>query len=108
MEGRFAKVMDRLHRVGSLRLADCTANYHSASGDVLASDLPIQLDRDVDAMEFGLGAVGRITTITVRKMLLVPFDRKGMFIMGTEKWHITKDGIAADDGHMITLYVEPE
>ena len=108
MHSRFARVMDRLHRVGSSRLADTTAKYLSARGEVLACDLPVQVDRNVDAMEFGLGATGRVTTITVRKALLAPFDRKGSFLLGCEKWHITKDGIAADDGHMITLYVEPD
>lgn len=108
MQGHFARVMDRLHRVGSVRLADSTANYVSARGETLANCLPIQLDRNVDPMEFGLGAVGRVTTVTVRKALLVPFDRKGSFVVAGEQWHITKDGIAADDGHMITLYVEPE
>ncbi|NQD80276.1 hypothetical protein HP436_08785 [Pseudomonas sp. CrR14] len=108
MQGRFARVMDRLHRVGSARLADSTAKYLSARGETLADDLPIQLDRNVDPMEFGIGAVGRVTTVTVRKALLVPFDRKASFVVAGEQWHITKDGIAADDGHMITLYVEPE
>lgn len=104
MSTRFGRAMERLHRVGLARLADSVGNYVDRNGTVLAQDLELQVDRNVE--RFGEGdAVDRVATISVLRSLIQPLDRKGAFIIGTETLHI--DGIADDDGHLITFYVVP-
>ncbi|PTU76917.1 hypothetical protein DBO86_22835 [Pseudomonas indoloxydans] len=86
-------------------LADGIADYHSATGAVLASGVEVIMERDIERFDAGGGMLDRAVTITVRKSLLQPFDRQGAFAMDGKTWHI--DGIERDDGHMITLYVVP-
>ena len=104
MNTRFGRAMERLHRVGQAQLADSVGNYVDRNGAVLAQDLGLQVDRDVERFGEG-GAVDRVTTISVLRNLIQPLDRKGAFVIGTETLHI--DGIAEDDSHMITFYVVP-
>lgn len=96
---------DRMNKTILRTLADGIAEYHSATGAVLASGVEVIMERDVERLDDVSGMLDRSVTITVRKSLLQPFDRKGAFVMDGKTWHI--DGIAADDGHMITFYVVP-
>lgn len=84
-------------------LSDGTATYLSRSGQVLAEDVPVIVEKNVE--RFSEGAVDRVRTHEVQKRYLQPFDRQGAFVMDGKTWHI--DGIERDDGHMITLYVVP-
>jgi hypothetical protein len=86
-------------------LNDGLADYLSATGAVLAGDVEVMLDKEVDRIDTASGMLDRAVAITVRKSLLQPFDRKGAFVLDGKTWHI--DGIAEDDGHLITLYVVP-
>ncbi|WP_285259245.1 hypothetical protein [Halopseudomonas bauzanensis] len=104
MSTRFGRAMERLHRVGQARLADSIGNYVDRNGAVLAQELELQVDRNVE--RFGEGhTVDRVATISALRSLIQPLDRKGAFVIGTETLHI--DGIADDDGHLITFYVVP-
>ena len=85
-------------------LSDGTATYLSRSGQVLAVDLPVIVEEDVERVDAFSGGVGRARTHCVQKHLLQPFDRQGAFAMDGKTWHI--DGIAEDDGHLITFYVK--
>lgn len=96
---------DRMNKTIMRALADGAAEYLSATGAVLARGVEVIMERDVERLDDVSGMLDRSVTITVRKSLLQPFDRKGAFVMDGKTWHI--DGIAADDGHMITFYVVP-
>ena len=96
---------DRMNKTILRTLSDGIAEYYSATGAVLASGVEVIVERDIERFDAGSGMLDRAVTITVRKSLLQPFDRKGAFVMDGKTWHI--DGIAADDGHMITFYVVP-
>lgn len=96
---------DRMNKTIMRTLADGIAEYLSATGAVLARGVEVIMERDVERLDDVSGMLDRSVTITVRKSLLQPFDRKGAFVMDGKTWHI--DGIAADDGHMITFYVVP-
>ena len=93
-------------------LNDGTADYFNAAGAVLASGLEVILDKDVERLDVVGGVIDRAVSITVRRHLLQPLDRKGAFRLDPQDWgadgktwHI--DGIAEDDGHLITFYVKP-
>ena len=101
----WAAMRDRMNKTIMRTLADGAAEYLSATGAVLARGVEVIMERDVERLDDVSGMLDRSVTITVRKSLLQPFDRKGAFVMDGKTWHI--DGIAADDGHMITFYVVP-
>ena len=91
---------------------DGTADSLNAAGAVLAGGLEVILDNDVERLDVVSGMLDRAVTITVRRHLLQPLDRKGAFRLDPQDWgangktwHI--DGIAEDDGHLITFYVKP-
>lgn len=86
-------------------LNDGTADYLNVGGAVLVSAVEVILDRDVERLETVNGMLDRAVTITVRRSLLQPFDRRGAFRLDGKTWHI--DGIASDDGHLITFFVVP-
>lgn len=86
-------------------LSDGPAQYRSRSGAVLASALLVIVDQDVERVDTLTGGVDRVRTHCVQKRLLQPLDLKGSFVMSGKTWHI--DGIAEDDGHLITFYVVP-
>ena len=93
-------------------LGDGIADYLNASGAVLAGGIEVILDKDVERVDIVSGMVDRSVTITVRRHLLQPLDRQGAFRLDPAEWgadgktwHI--DGIAEDDGHLITFYVKP-
>ena len=88
-------------------LSDGSGEYLSAAGQVLVGGLELMLDRNVERFQIDSvsGAMERATTVTVRKALLQPFDRKGAFVLAGQTWHI--DAIASDDGHLIAFYVVP-
>ena len=93
-------------------LGDGLADYLNASGAVLAGGIGVILDKDVERLDIVSGMVDRSVTITVRRHLLQPLDRQGAFRLDPAEWgadgktwHI--DGIAEDDGHLITFYVVP-
>ena len=110
----FADLTDDMDAMLMSSLNDGGADYFSAAGAVLASGIEVIVDADVERVDNLSGGIDRAVTVTVRKSLLVPLDRKGAFranadnpvkALGTKTWHI--DGIAEDDGHMITFYVVP-
>lgn len=101
----WATMRDRMNKTIMRTLADGAAEYLSATGAVLARGVEVIMERDVERLDDVSGLLDRSVTITVRKSLLQPFDRKGAFRLEGSEWHI--DGIAADDGHMITFYVVP-
>lgn len=88
-------------------LSDGSGEHLSAAGQVLVGGLELMLDRNVERFQIDSvsGAMERATTVTVRKALLQPFDRKGAFVLAGQTWHI--DVIASDDGHLIAFYVVP-
>lgn len=100
----FPELVDDLDDMVMGSLNDGTAKYLSRSGQVLAEDVPVIVEKSVERFDEG-GAVDRVRTHEVQKRYLQPFDRQGAFVMDGKTWHI--DGIERDDGHMITLYVVP-
>jgi len=93
-------------------LSDGLADYLNASGAILVWGIEVMLDKDIERVDIVSGMVDRSVTITVRRKLLQPLDRQGAFrldpaVWGADgkTWHI--DGIAEDDGHLITFYVKP-
>lgn len=105
MSARFASAMQRLHAVGMERLADSAGDYLDRNGTVLAAGLALIVDKDVERVDMVSGAVDRGVTVAVQHDLIQPLDRKGAFVVDGKTLHI--DGIAADDGHLITFYVVP-
>lgn len=101
----WAAMRDRmLGRVIS-RLNDGSAQYLSRTGEVLAEAVPVIVVLDVERVDGLSGSIDRVRTHCMQKHLLQPFDRQGAFVMDGKTWHI--DGIAEDDGHLITFYVKP-
>lgn len=101
----FADLTDDMDIMLMSSLNDGLANYLNASGAVLAEGVEVMLDKDVERVDIVSGMVDRAVTISVRKSLLQPLDRKGAFVLAGKTWHI--DGIAEDDGHLITFYLVP-
>lgn len=101
----FADLTDDMDAMLMSSLNDGQADYLSAVGAVLAGGVEVILDKDVERLDVVSGLLDRAVTITVRKTLLQPLDRKGAFRLAGKTWHI--DGIAEDDGHLITFYVKP-
>lgn len=108
----FADLIDDMDAAIMASLNDGTAEYLNAAGAFMAGGLEVMLDKDIERMDLVSGMVDRAVTITVRRDLLQPLDRKGAFRLDPEDWgtdgktwHI--DGIAEDDGHLITFYVKP-
>lgn len=108
----FADLTDDMDAMLMSSLNDGLADYLNASGAVLAGGLEVILDKDVERIDLASGMVDRAVTITVQRHLLQPLGRKGAFrldpqVWGADgkTWHI--DGIAEDDGHLITFYVVP-
>ncbi|WP_312224334.1 hypothetical protein [Stutzerimonas nitrititolerans] len=101
----FPDLVDDLDDMVMDSLNDGTATYLDRNGQVLAVDVPVIVDLDVERVDALSGCVGRVRTHCVQKHLLQPFDRQGAFSMEGKIWHI--DDIADDDGHLITIYVVP-
>lgn len=101
----FADLIDDMDAAIMATLSDGEAEYLSVGGSVLVPAAPVMLDKEVERLDEVSGALSRAATITARKALLQPFDRKGAFRLAGKTWHI--DGIAADDGHLITFFVVP-
>lgn len=101
----FADLTDDMDAMLMASLNDGTADYLNAAGAVMARGVEVILERDVERLDVVSGMLDRAVTLTVRKALLAPFDRKGAFMHAGKKWHI--DGIAEDDDHLITFYVVP-
>lgn len=101
----FADFTDDMDAMLMASLNDGTADYLNAAGAVLAAGVQVIFERDVERLDVVSGMLDRAVTLTARKALLVPLDRKGAFRLADKTWHI--DGVAADDGHLITLYVVP-
>lgn len=110
----FAALTDDMDSSIMESLKDGRVDHLAASGTVLAAGVEAIVDEGVERIAELTGFVDRVTTITVRKDLLPGLDRKGGFrstadepvaVLDSKTWHI--DGIAADDGHLITFYVVP-
>lgn len=107
----FGKALASMDAAIMASLSDGSGDYLAGVGTVLASGLSIILDKEVERLDVLSGMLDKAVTITVQRHLLQPFDRKGAFRLGPawgadgKTWHI--DGIAADDGHLITFFVVP-
>jgi hypothetical protein len=108
----FGDLVDDMDAMLMSSLSDGLADYLNTSGALLAGGIEVMLDRDIERLDIVSGMVDRAVTITVRRHLLQPLDRKGAFRLDPadwgadgKTWHI--DGIAEDDGHLITFYVVP-
>jgi hypothetical protein len=99
VQGRFARAQDRLHRVGSVRLADSIGSYQER-GVTVADDLKLQIDQQWG--EFGAGEVfaAGVKFVTWHKCCLESASSGGVFIVGNQRYLVEK--IVADDGHMVT------
>lgn len=99
MEGRLSRMMQRLHRVGSNRLADAIGNFQ-AIGQPLVEGLSLLVDRNLEMQ----GADGRFSTSAVGiswyKTDLATANSGDLFIIGSEQLLVEK--LIADDGHMLT------
>ena len=105
MNARFGRALQRLHQVSSTHLADSAGAYVDRNGVVLAAELALMVDRDVERIDMASGMVDRAVTVTALHNLVQPLDRKGAFVVDGKTLHI--DGIASDDGYMISFYVVP-
>lgn len=104
----FDRARQRMHASILARLSDGPATYLARTGEVRAEDIEVILDREVertDRVDSVTGLFERTTTLTMRKGLLQPLDLQGAFVLDGKTWRI--DGVASDDGHLITLYVVP-
>jgi len=101
----WAAMRDRMDKAILRTLADGTTDYLSRTGEVLAKDVPVIVETGIERVSEISGAVDRVRTHCVQKRLLQPLDLKGGFVMDGKTWHI--DGIAEDDGSLITFYVVP-
>lgn len=101
----FGDLIDDLDDQVMASLGDGEAQYLSRSGAVLADKVPVIVELDVERVSAINGALDRMRTHCVQKRLLHPLDLKGAFAMDGKTWHI--DGIADDDGYLITFYVVP-
>lgn len=102
---RFARTLERLHRVGINQLADSVADYYSADGLLVASGVPVVMDHGVEEVtEFG--GIDRRTTIGATHIDLKQLQRNGFFIVAGKRFAIT--GIQSDDHHYISFYVRPD
>lgn len=101
----FSDLVEELDDTLMDALADGLAQYLSRTGEVLREDLPVIVESGVERVSEISGAVDRVRTHCVQKHLLQPLDLKGSFVMDGKTWHI--DGIAEDDGSLITFYVVP-
>lgn len=105
MKGRFAAALARMHCVGVDRLSDETADYLDGQGNLVAEDVPIMNDKDVVAAGFEEILLDPRRSLSALRAHLPAIHRGGSFQIAGKAWHI--DGIAADDGHLITFYVVP-
>ena len=81
-------------------LNDGTAEFLDKDGAVIASDVCIIVERDVEnPAQF----TERITTITLNRSDLPRFDRQGRIKQGDVTWRI--DGVVYDDGYQLTVQV---
>lgn len=100
MLGRFNKVMERLHRVGSQRLADSVGTY-TEPGRLPVCGIPLQTDQNLlingaeGLMRSNQTAVGWYKTDLPAVAL-----RRGIFEVNGKRLLI--EDIIEDDGHMIT------
>ncbi len=103
--GGFGDLVDDLDDQVMASLSDGDAQYLSRMGAVLVAAVPVIVELNVERVSTINGAVDRVRTHCVQKRLLLPLDLKGAFVMDGKTWHI--DGIADDDGDLITFYVVP-
>lgn len=108
----FGKALASMDAAIMRALNDGTVDYLNAAGAVLVGGIEVMLDKDVERLDVVSGMLDRAVTITVQRPLLQPLDRKGAFRLDPQDWgadgktwHI--DGIAEDDGRLITFYVVP-
>lgn len=81
-------------------LADGTGEFYDKAGAVIAADVPVMFDRDVDNPQ---DFTSRMTVITVNHSDLPKFDRQGRIQHRGVMWKI--DDIASDDGLQLALRV---
>lgn len=104
MAGSFFDQVEEMDALLLEELGDGLVDYLNRQAAVIVQGLPLERVPDVERLESG--ALDRFTVFCVQKARLQPFDRHGAFRDAAGKvWHI--DGIAADDGHLITFYVRP-
>ena len=102
---RFARSLARLHRVGMDALSDQVVDYYDNQGALLDIGIAAIVDHGTDRINETTGSIDRWSTIAVLHTALQKVDRKGHFVLDQRPFYI--DGIANDDGHLITFYVRP-
>lgn len=105
MPSPFARSLGRLHRAVSNRLADAQGDHLSRSGQPLATDINLIIDRQAERFNEVTGGLDRVTVISVYHADLASLDRQGSFLVNGQALHI--DAIESDDGHMIGFFVRP-
>ncbi|AQZ96632.1 hypothetical protein BVH74_18570 [Halopseudomonas phragmitis] len=95
-------------------LKDGRVDFLTAAGSVAVEGLDAIVDTDVQRINEVSGFVDRVVTVCVSKAALGAYDRKGgvrsnsiepvKYLVG-KNWHL--DGIASDDGDLITFYLVP-
>lgn len=100
----FSRAANRLHRVGIRRLADSVAEYLDRDGLQLAENLLVVVDHAAERYD-SFGCFGRWTTIAFLTEDVARVDTEGRFVVGGKTWVI--DGIASDDGRVMSFYVRP-
>ena len=100
MNSPFSRAMSRLNRAAITRLSDSSACYYSPQGPLVAKDLKIMLDSNLEMA----GAEGAFITdavgVTWQASELHGVQRNGLFQVGLRR--LLVDRIIANDGQWIT------
>lgn len=99
---RYGRALARLHRTVQNSLADSVAVYYDRSGAVIEDALPVIVEHSVERMD-SFNAFEHWTTVSFVIASASKIDRQGKFRINNKDWQI--DGIASDDGHVISFYV---
>lgn len=101
---RFARCLERMHRVGSNRLADSFGSYQPLQGQPSAP-IPLQVAREVELAGPNGAVMGVPIAISFYRRDLAEVERGGVFLVGVDcaGERLIVDEVVLDDGHMITV-----
>lgn len=104
MEARFARSLERLHRVGSSRLADSIGSYQPLEGQA-SKPIPLQVTRDVEMAGPNGSVVGVPIAVGFWRKDLAEVERGGVFLVGADcaGQRLIVEEIVMDDGYMLTV-----
>ncbi|PTQ70357.1 hypothetical protein [Pseudomonas sp. GV071] len=103
MEARFARSLERLHRVGSSRLADSIGSYQPLQG-AASNTIPLQVARDVELAGPNGSVIGVPIAVSFWRRDLAEVERGGVFLVGVDcaGQRLIVEEVVMDDGHMLT------